>query len=708
MKKDMDSLQDRFDLMTIQNKEYSHHISRQILTERENSALRTRLQKLSSECFSMRKDFDYLLEKENAFSELAKVHDSLLDEYETLRKDNNKLASQFRENEQMLELLQQENEMLHKKCQKFEYQSQNDIQGFHNELQDVEIILKQNIEEKQKLQENIAELNEQLEIKEFEILEAQEKVKELSRKLVKHESEIQDMTELKKENEKIQKLILEQQNTMSVLKAHKAEMATEIENLKTLNARFEDIKEQNVELNSILMETREKISVLEKENMTTKEEASNFVKMYEESRSELEQCRDNLDILQKENEHLNDTCKRIDCQLQANLENKAEYDNEIRLSGNKIEVHGDQLLNTNDADQEDTASSTAKSQEISHEEFVDIFLTPTRIETQDTDCEEDVSNIDYFLLNDDKFEEELLSNGDIKEQRILDIVSNYEMKDLCHQKSKKSVHPIQGAREDKRRNSAENAFQERLENVLKANVVLAEEKFEIEAKLQESLKENEAMTFQIIMLEDKRRLAMSQNKELQQELVECRRKLMMMEIDVNNSKETDNDNESKQEIHKYKLQILSAKYEEMKEERDELQKKCSKSNISLHKVQSQRVMAEYNSKGLELTVADLSSQMNLLDEEYKELNSMYHKRTKENEELNQNVHFLDLQLRIRNENHNELWDKYTDIRKQLKELEWKHIESASLQREFTEKEGAASLSQKEMSLSEVIHGSSTF
>ena len=499
-KKEMESLQDRFDLIAIQNKEYSHHISRLILTERENSALRTRLQKLSSECFSMRKDFDYLLEKENAFSELAKVHDSLLDEYETLRKDNNKLASQFKENEQMLELLQQENDMLHKKCQKFDYQSQNDIQGFQNELQDVEIILKQNIEEKQKLQENIAELNEQLEIKDFEILEAQEKVEEISRKLVKQELQIQDMTELKKENEKIQELVLEQQNTISVIKVHKAEMATEIENLKTLNARFEDIKEQNVELNSILTETKEKVSDLERENRTTKEEASNFIQMYEESLSELEQCRNNLEILQNENENLNDTCKRIDCQIQANLENKAENDNEIRLSEKKIEVHGDRLLNTNDVDQEDIAGSTTKSKEISHEEFVDIFLTPTRIETRYTDCEEDVSAIDNFLLNDDKFEEQPLPNIDIKEQSILDIVSNNEMKDLCHQKSKKSVHAIQGAREEKRRNSAENAFQERLENVLKANVVLAEEKFEIEAKLQESLKENEAMTFQIIMV----------------------------------------------------------------------------------------------------------------------------------------------------------------------------------------------------------------
>ncbi|XP_065064720.1 myosin-3-like [Rhopilema esculentum] len=278
-------LKTRHDAVLAKNNELQNDISRLVLTERENSDLRKRLQKLSSERGIVRKNLDWQVEKESEIELLSETNSTLMTENERLRSHADQLVQEKSECEVVLGLLEKENEGLLEKAIKLDdlelhqNRRQDDVKGLQEEILFLGEIIREKDAEKMRLAEDVLDLQEKLENEEFKYLEAHEENECLK-------SEISDykirFDQLKSDYKMNQEVAIEQRGTISSLNLRKADLAIEIDHLKSHLGSLRKIKDENEALYSEVRSTKKDLKEMESQYHRAKFEVDRFKKKNEE------------------------------------------------------------------------------------------------------------------------------------------------------------------------------------------------------------------------------------------------------------------------------------------------------------------------------------------------------------------------------------------------------------------------------------------
>ena len=272
-------LKSRHDAVVVKNNEMQNDISRLALTERENSDLRKRLQKLSSERGIIRKNLDWQVEKESEIELLSETNSTLMTENDRLRSHADQLVQEKSECEVVLGLLEKENEGLLEKAIKLddlELQQnirQDDVKRLQEELLILGEIIREKDTEKMRLAEDVLELQEKLENEEFKYLEAHEENECLK-------SDISDykirFDQLKSDYKMNQEMSIEQRGTISSLNLRKADLAIEIDHLKSHLGSLRKIRDENEALNSEVRSTKKALKEMESQYNLAKSEVDSL------------------------------------------------------------------------------------------------------------------------------------------------------------------------------------------------------------------------------------------------------------------------------------------------------------------------------------------------------------------------------------------------------------------------------------------------
>ena len=272
-------LKSRHDAVVVKNNEMQNDISRLALTERENSDLKRRLQKLSSERGIIRKNLDWQVEKESEIELLSETNSTLMTENDRLRSHADQLVQEKSECEVVLGLLEKENEGLLEKAIKLddlELQQnirQDDVKRLQEELLILGEIIREKDTEKMRLAEDVLELQEKLENEEFKYLEAHEENECLK-------SDISDykirFDQLKSDYKMNQEMSIEQRGTISSLNLRKADLAIEIDHLKSHLGSLRKIRDENEALNSEVRSTKKALKEMESQYNLAKSEVDSL------------------------------------------------------------------------------------------------------------------------------------------------------------------------------------------------------------------------------------------------------------------------------------------------------------------------------------------------------------------------------------------------------------------------------------------------
>ena len=316
-------LKSRHDAVVVKNNEMQNDISRLALTERENSDLRKRLQKLSSERGIIRKNLDWQVEKESEIELLSETNSTLMTENDRLRSHADQLVQEKSECEVVLGLLEKENEGLLEKAIKLddlELQQnirQDDVKRLQEELLILGEIIREKDTERMRLEEDVLELQEKLENEEFKYLEAHEENECLK-------SDISDykirFDQLKSDYKMNQEMAIEQRGTISSLNLRKADLAIEIDHLKSHLGSLRKIKDENEALNNEVRSTKKDLKEMESQYNLAKFELDNFRKKNEEMFADFNSA---VDVFSMEKKQLLQKCISLEQEM---VRERLEYE----------------------------------------------------------------------------------------------------------------------------------------------------------------------------------------------------------------------------------------------------------------------------------------------------------------------------------------------------------------------------------------------
>ena len=174
--------------------------------------------------------------------------------HETIHKDKLKLKCSLKEHVKMLELLQHENEMLLKRNERLHEIEHNDImqkseiENLKTDIWCLENIVEEQADRQRGLEQELEDLKGQIEMKETEIVEVRKENCEIRSKVLDIALEVEDMERLKSENELHESISVEQRDTISILQFQKAELATEVDRLKSRLGGLSNIQHKHDEL----------------------------------------------------------------------------------------------------------------------------------------------------------------------------------------------------------------------------------------------------------------------------------------------------------------------------------------------------------------------------------------------------------------------------------------------------------------------------
>ena len=324
-----EDIRDRLAAVIGKNNELNKQLSNMALKERQFHERKVKLSKACSERNALQHDVQELTEKLAQYDEYYKNYNEIMDGYEHFRvqyesayADKSKLQKLLEEHIEMLKILQNENIMLHNKITNFyeverrEDQRNSETDCLKKETADFEKFVQEHDEEKRTLEEEIKELKHEIQNKEYEILEAHEKNSEMKAKLSNSVSGVdeeidklkKEMEALRSENELSQSISSEQRDIISNLHVEKAELATEIDTLRSKLGTLENIQQAHDQQMKELETYKKNCFDMESRYNQARDLAAFYTTSYEKTEAELVEVNNLVDILKKENVQLIGDC----------------------------------------------------------------------------------------------------------------------------------------------------------------------------------------------------------------------------------------------------------------------------------------------------------------------------------------------------------------------------------------------------------------
>ena len=316
-----EDVRDQLAALTLKNNDMSNELSKLALRERQFHDVKTRLSKSCNERNYLQRDIHMLTDRiaeyeENfmMYRDIIRECDELRLQHETVCKDKSKLEEILEEHVNVLELLQKENLMLQERNQELsELTNQENQQKIETENLKEEILRFKNLtieqaEKQRALEEEVENLKRQIEKKEKEIVEAQEENSKVRARLSEIALEVEEMDRLKCENEVNESINVEQRDTISNLHIQKAELATEVDCLRSKLGSLDNIRQEHDELIQELEMYKRKLYDMESKYKQAADLVVDFDTRFDNTEEELAEANKLVETLSKENIHLVGEC----------------------------------------------------------------------------------------------------------------------------------------------------------------------------------------------------------------------------------------------------------------------------------------------------------------------------------------------------------------------------------------------------------------
>ena len=418
--------------------------------------------------------------------------------YENVHEDKLKLEQSLQEHVKLLELLQDENEMLIKKNEKLyemeynEVLQKSEIENLKTEISCFEIFVKEQAEKLKTLQVEVNDLKRQIENKEKEIVEVRKKNSEIRAKLLDMAVEVEEMDRLKFENE-------QQRDTIANQQVLKAELATEVDSLRSRLGSLDRIRHEHDELINELEMYKRKVYDVERKYQeaadllfefdtkidNTEEELAEANKIVEKLSKERIQLLDERSSSEERMKSLNQLLDKVSKEKLLLEENTVKLQEEVLAL--KIEV-GPKQIRSIDSISEVLAKSKGDVA-CYMSEYLDNNYHSARSYQDRLDTKAQETNVHKQIIEKeaDKVKLEL-------ENAKLEMKYEALKKDRGFKNLERADEKWEIIRDSSK---VVRLFQERLDALMQSNSKLTEEKIEMEKYVEEVVAENESLNAQI-------------------------------------------------------------------------------------------------------------------------------------------------------------------------------------------------------------------
>ena len=498
--------------VTSKNTDLQNQLAKLALRERQFHEVKAKLSKSCNEKNVMKRDTQQLKQRVTQYEEYYRNSESALRDHEQLRTQNKALSAEnlklqqvIGEHTDMLLLLQGENEMLHNEKERLyelenrENQRIKEIDCFKNELAGAESILREQVKEKRLLQDEVSELKELVEVKEFEIDEMREENSELNTHLSEMSIKVEEFERVKSENDLQQSISFEQRDTISNLHLQKAQLATEIDDLRSRLGSLDNVTKGHNELTEELEAYRMNYMDMERRYLRAKELADTFGDRYESAEAEAAEANRIVDVLSKEKNQLISECdnitkdvERLQELLEESNKEKATLQKDLKRFKKEAEALKTQLDSTPETSIYKVSKILAKSKD-DIENYVSTNLENVGF------CDKKEKHVTDMKLQVRQLRQELIEKEAINASLHVEnthLKINYET--LLEKKtSEKEKREAIEAKESRNELQRLGSFQERLDAVMESNAKLSAEKAEMENCLQDIIAENQSLSIEV-------------------------------------------------------------------------------------------------------------------------------------------------------------------------------------------------------------------
>ena len=413
--------------------------------------------------------------------------------HETIHKDKLKLECSLKEHVKMLELLQHENEMLLKRNEKLLEMECNDIMQ-KSEIENLKIdiwclekIVQEQADRHNALEKEVEDLTGQIEMKETEIVEARKENCKIRSKVLDLALEVEDIERIKCENERHEAINVEQRDTICNLHVQKAELATEVDSLKSRLGGLSNIQHKHDELmNELEMYKR----MFYDKEIKYKEATSLLVELdtkIDNKEEELVDANKLVEKLSKEKIQLIDECSRSTESIKRLKGLLANRSQEKLLQEEKIIKCQEEVLALKIEVESQQSSSNYNRWKV----------LPCRCKSHASCYMPENFDKKYHSLKYHQAQEKEGCN-ESNEEEVED--ANLKLKYEAP-KEKRGFKTLECAYERWDTSSMSSkcirSFQERLDALMQSNAMLVGEKIEMEKYVEETVAENESWNAQV-------------------------------------------------------------------------------------------------------------------------------------------------------------------------------------------------------------------
>ena len=500
----------RLAAVTSKNTELQNQLAKLALRERQFHEVKAKLSKSCNEKNVIKRDAQQLRQRVIQYEEYYRNSESALRDYEQLRMQNEafsaenlKLQEVIGEHTEMLQLLQGENEMLHNEKERlYELENRKDqrikeIDCFKNELAGAESFLREQAKEKRLLEDKVSELNTLVEVKEFEIDEMREENSELNTQLSAMSIKVEEFERVKSENDLQQSISFEQRDTISSLHLQKAQLATEIDDLRSRLGSLDNVTKGHNELIEELEAYKINYIDMESKYLHAKELADTFGDRYENAEAEAAEANRIVDVLSKEKNKLISECdnitkdrERLQELLEESNKEKATLQEDLKRFKKEAEALKTQLDST-------PIKSIYKVSKILAKGDIENFVS-TNIENVGISDKKEKHVTDMKLqvrqLRQELIEKEAINASLHVENTHLKIDYETLLEKKTSEKEKREAIEAKESRNELQRLGS---FQERLDALMESNAILNTEKAEMETYLQDIIAENQSLSTEV-------------------------------------------------------------------------------------------------------------------------------------------------------------------------------------------------------------------
>ena len=417
--------------------------------------------------------------------------------HEKVHEDKLQLEESLQEHVKLLELLQDENEMLTKKNEKLyqleynEVLQKSEIENLKTEISCFEIFVKEQAEEQKALQVEVNHLKRQIENKEKEIVQVRKKNSEIRAKLLDMAVEVEEVDRLNCENE-------QQRDTIANQQVLKAELATEVDSLRSKLGSLDRIRREHDELINELEMYKRKVYDVERKYQEAADLLVELDTKIDNTEEELAEANKLIEKLSTEKLQLIEECSSSAERIQSlkELLEKRSKDKTL-LEKDAVRIQEDRALKTEVGPKQirsiDSISEVlAKSKgdvACYMSEYLDHSYHSVRSYQGRLDTKAQETNVHKQIVEKEADKVKLELENAKLEVKYEALKEDRGFKNLgCADEKGDTIRDS---------SKVVRLFQERLDALMRSNFKLREEKIEMEKYVEEVMAENESLNAQI-------------------------------------------------------------------------------------------------------------------------------------------------------------------------------------------------------------------